>query len=41
MLGRFMNDVMKWTTYSEITSMCVIKLDDYESLINIKKKQRF
>ena len=36
-LGRFMNGVMKWTTCSEITNMCVIKLEYDESLINIKK----
>ena len=34
-----MNVVMKWTTMdcSEITNMCVIKLEYDESLINIKK----
>ena len=32
-----MNDVMKWTTDSEITNMYVIKLEDDESLINNKK----
>ena len=36
-----MNDVMKWTTNSEITNMCVIKLEDYESLINIRKIKYF
>ena len=41
LLGRFMNDVMKWTTNSEITNMCVIKLEDYESLINIRKIKDF
>ena len=32
-----MNGVMKWTTCTEITNMCVIKLEYDESLINIKK----
>ena len=31
-----MNGIMKWTTYTEITNMCVIKLEYDESLINIK-----
>ena len=32
-----MNGVMKWNTCSEITNMCVIKLEYDESLINTKK----
>ena len=41
MLGRFMNDVMKWTTCGDITNMCVIKLEYDESLINIKKNPEY
>ena len=37
MLGQFMNGVMKWTTRSEITNMCLITLEYDESLINTKK----
>ena len=32
-----MNGVLKWNTCSEITNMCVIKLEYDESLINTKK----
>ena len=37
MLGQFMNGVMKWTTRSKITNMCLITLEYDESVINIKK----
>ena len=36
-----MNGVMKRNTCSEITNMCVIKLEDYESLINIRQTKDF
>ena len=35
-----MNGVMKWTTRSEITSMCLITLEYDESLINTKKNPK-
>ena len=35
-----MNGVMKWTTCSEITNMCLIRLEYDESLINIKKNPK-
>ena len=40
MLGQFMNGVIKWTTRSEITNVCLITLEYDESLINIKKNPK-